>query len=234
MQYFGNPAVPVIAIDGPSGAGKGTIGRRLAEDLGFSFLDSGALYRLTALAAIHHGIALDDEEAISTLAAHLDVQFKSNAENGESQILLEGEDVTTAIRTEDCGLSASKVATLPSVRQSLLERQWAFRDLPGLVADGRDMSSVVFPDAPLKVFLTATAEERAERRYNQLKDKGEDVKIAEVLADIVKRDQQDEQRDVAPLRAVADAVVIDTTTMDIDQVIDQLKVLCRERLDIAI
>ncbi len=231
---FGNPEVPVIAIDGPSGAGKGTIGRRLAEELGFAFLDSGALYRLSALAAMHHTIALDDEEAISTLAAHLDVQFQSNPENGESLILLEGEDVTRAIRTEECGLAASKVAALPTVRQALLQRQWAFREPPGLVADGRDMGSVVFPDAPLKVFLTASAEERAQRRYNQLLEKGETAKIDEILADIVKRDKQDQEREVAPLQALPDAVVLDTTTLDIDEVIDALKELCRNRLGLDI
>lgn len=231
---FGNSAVPVIAIDGPSGAGKGTIGRRLAKILGFAFLDSGALYRLSALAATHHGISLDDEESISTLAAHLDVQFRSNPENGDALILLEGEDVTRAIRTEECGLAASKVAAFSSVRQALLERQWAFRESPGLVADGRDMASVVFPDAPLKVFLTATAEERARRRYNQLMEKGEAVKIEGILGDIIKRDEQDQQRAVAPLRALPDAVVIDTTSMTIDQIIDELTGLCRDRLELTI
>jgi len=233
-QNFGNSVVPVIAIDGPSGAGKGTIGQRLAQVLGFSFLDSGALYRLSALAAMHHGIALDDEESISTLAAHLDVQFQSNPENGESLILLEGEDVTRTIRTEECGLAASKVAALPTVRQALLERQWAFRESPGLVADGRDMGSVVFPDAPLKVFLTASAEQRAQRRHKQLLEKGETAKIDEILGDIVKRDQQDQQRSVAPLQALPDATVIDTTSMSIEQVIDELKQLCRDRLKIEV
>ncbi|MCF6219347.1 MAG: (d)CMP kinase [Gammaproteobacteria bacterium] len=233
-EYFGNSTVPVIAIDGPSGAGKGTIGRRLAEQLGFAFLDSGALYRLSALAATHHGISLEDEESISTLAAHLDVQFRSHPENGDGLILLEGEDVSHAIRTEECGLAASKVAALPSVRQALLQRQWAFREAPGLVADGRDMGSVVFPDAPLKVYLTATAEARAQRRYNQLLEKGGTAKIDEILSDITQRDEQDQQRTVAPLRALPDAVLIDTTDMNIDQVIEKLTGLCRDRLGLAI
>lgn len=231
---YGDSVVPVIAIDGPSGAGKGTIGRRLAAQLGFSFLDSGALYRLTALAATHHAIALDDEEAISTLAAHLDVQFQSNPENGEGLILLEGEDVTRAIRTEDCGLAASRVAAIGTVRQALLERQWAFRQAPGLVADGRDMASVVFPDAPLKVFLTASAEERAQRRYNQLLESGDAAKIDEILNDIVKRDKQDQERKVAPLQAMPDSVVIDTTSMGIDQIVEQLVELCEQRLELNI
>ena len=228
---FGDSSVPVIAIDGPSGAGKGTIGRRLADQLGYAFLDSGALYRLTALAAMHHAIALDDDEAISTLAAHLDVQFRFNPETGESPILLEGEDVTRAIRTEECGLAASRVATIGDVRQALLHRQWAFRESPGLIADGRDMASVVFPDAQIKVYLTASAEVRAQRRYNQLLDKGDAAKIDEILSDIVKRDKQDQERELAPLQAMPDSVVIDTTNMTIDQVVDDLVALCQSRLE---
>ncbi|MEW5756858.1 MAG: (d)CMP kinase [Pseudomonadota bacterium] len=229
---YGNSAVPVITIDGPSGAGKGTIGRLLANALGWAFLDSGALYRLTALAAQHHNIALDNEGAVSTLAAHLDVEFVAKEGAAETVILLEGEDVTNAIRTEECGRAASMVAALPSVRQALLDRQRAFREPPGLVADGRDMGSVVFPDAPMKVFLTASAGARAQRRYNQLMEKGLSAKLADLLDDIQKRDERDQSRSVAPLQAPPGALMLDTTDMTIDEVVTWLKAQCRQRLGV--
>lgn len=221
---------PVIAIDGPSGVGKGTVGRLLARRLGWAFLDSGALYRLVALAAANHAIALDNEPALARLAAHLDVEFLSDPRTDGSVILLEGEDVSDAIRSEECGNAASRVAVLPSVREALLERQRAFREPPGLVADGRDMGSVVFPDAELKVFLAATAEERARRRYNQLKDKGLNVKLPDLFEEIAARDERDRRRSVAPLVATVDAVVVETTALSIEEVVERVFLLYREQL----
>ncbi len=215
-------SVPVITIDGPSGSGKGTISRQVAVRLGWHFLDSGALYRLVGLAAMHHAVPLDDEITLTTLAAHLDVQFAADQDGIESRMILEGEDVTDAIRTEECGKAASVVAALPSVRQALLERQRAFREPPGLVADGRDMGTVVFPDAAVKVFLTASREERARRRYKQLKEKGVSVNLQHILGELAERDARDSGRSVSPLRAAADAVVIDTTTLTIDEVVENV------------
>ncbi len=209
---------PVITIDGPSGAGKGTICQLLANRLGWHLLDSGAIYRVLALAAIHHNVELDNEEALSLLAAHLDVQFQPS-EDGV-KVVLEGEEVSKAIRSQECADAASKVAALPRVREALLRRQRAFRDQPGLIADGRDMGTVVFPTAQAKIFLTASAEERAERRYAQLKEKGYDVSIDRLLGEIRERDERDSNRAVAPLRPAEDALEIDTTGMSIDQVLD--------------
>lgn len=205
-------SVPVIAIDGPSASGKGTVAQRVAGQLGFHYLDSGALYRLLALAAVRHGLALDDEGAVSALAQRVAIRF----ENGE--ILLDGETVTEAIRTEDCGIGASKIAALPQVRAALLDVQRAFRKAPGLVADGRDMGSVVFPDAQVKIFLTASAEIRAERRVKQLMEKGMGGSIApsQILQDIRSRDERDSARSVAPLRQCADAGLLDTSALTID------------------
>lgn len=209
--------VPVITIDGPSGSGKGTISQLLAQDLHWHFLDSGALYRLVALVATRRGISADQESALAQLAATLEVVFKPSAAL-EAVVLLEGEDASRAIRDEAIGVMASQVAAQPAVREALLARQRGFAELPGLVADGRDMGTVVFPGAGLKVFLTATAEERAARRYKQLKEKGEDVSLARLLTDIKARDERDSQRSVSPLKPAADALVLDSTQLTIEQV----------------
>lgn len=202
--------IPVIAIDGPSASGKGTVAARVAAALGWHYLDSGALYRLTALAAIHAGVSLDDEAAVSQVASKLDASFL------EGMILLEGEDATELIRAEAVGEGASRVAVLPRVRTALLQRQQDFARAPGLVADGRDMGSVVFPAATLKIFLTAGAEERANRRYKQLIAKGESVNIVRILEDIEQRDARDRARTVAPLKQLDDARLLDTTHMPVD------------------
>ncbi|EQM73559.1 (d)CMP kinase [Stutzerimonas stutzeri] len=217
-----NRDVPVITIDGPSGSGKGTVAALLAAKLGWNFLDSGALYRLLAFAARNHGVDLTNEEALKLLAAHLDVQFGAAKDGHGMQIILEGEEVTSAIRNEQVGAGASQVAALPAVRDALLQRQKAFREPPGLVADGRDMGTVVFPDAPLKIFLTASAEERARRRYLQLKGKGDDVNLASLLDEIRARDERDTQREVAPLKPADDAVQLDSTDLSIEQVLGQI------------
>lgn len=221
-------AIPVITIDGPSGSGKGTLSRLVAGRLGWHFLDSGALYRLVALAARHHAVPLEDEVSLATLAAHLDVEFEAVDGGVESRIVLEGEDVGNAIRTEQCGRDASVVAALPTLRQALLERQRAFRVAPGLVADGRDMGTVVFPEAELKLFLTASREERARRRYNQLNEKGIDANLQRILNDLEIRDARDSERSVSPLRPADDAMVVDTTGIPIDDVVMQVLALWRE------
>lgn len=225
---------PVITIDGPSGAGKGTLAKRLAQRLGWRLLDSGAIYRVLALAALHHDISLNSEEDLSSLAAHLDVQFTAQPEDETVKVILEGEDVTRSLRTEQCGAAASQVAALPRVREALLRRQRSFRELPGLVADGRDMGTVVFPDGELKLFLDASAEERASRRFAQLQSAGQDVSIAQILDDIQARDKRDRNRAVAPLRPAEDALVLDTTYLDIEAVINQVFELVRERFDIEV
>jgi 3-phosphoshikimate 1-carboxyvinyltransferase len=217
FDVFGQIAAPVIAIDGPSASGKGTVAQRVAKTLGFHFLDSGALYRLTALAALKAKVSLEDEAAVAQVAAALPAEFVGG------KILLSGEEVTEAIRDEEVGVGASKVAALPAVRAALLDRQRAYRRFPGLVADGRDMGSVVFPDAPVKVFLTASAEARGERRYKQLIEKGMPDNMRPLLQDIVKdlreRDARDAARSVAPLKQCADADLVDTTALAIDEAV---------------
>ncbi|MFQ6370962.1 (d)CMP kinase [Shewanella sp. YIC-542] len=224
---------PVVTIDGPSGAGKGTISQMLATRLGWKLLDSGAIYRVLALAAIHHNVALDNEEAITLLASHLDVQFLAATEKEATKVVLEGEDVTLSIRSQECSDAASRVAAFPRVREALLRRQRAFNVAPGLIADGRDMGTVVFPGAPAKLFLTATAEERAERRYNQLRDKGFDVNIERLLTEIKERDFRDMNRAVAPLIPAEDALVIDTTGLGIEEVFQQALAHIERKLSAA-
>jgi len=218
---------PVIAIDGPSGSGKGTICKLLAQAMGYHLLDSGALYRLVALAAEHHGVSMENERALSDIAAHLDVQFLTSPDG--DKVVLEGEDVSLAIRTEAVGMNASRVASLTLVRKSLEERQRAFAEPPGLVADGRDMGTVIFPQASIKVFLTASAEERADRRYKQLKSKGLGASLADILVDIQQRDDRDQNRSVAPLKPAADAVLIDCTHMSIAEVEQEVMTLIKHR-----
>ena len=219
---------PVVTVDGPSGAGKGTLSALLAEKLNWHLLDSGAIYRVLAVAAMHHDLPIDDEAAIVPLASGLDVSFET--ENNQRRVVLEGEDVTDDIRTEEVGAVASQIASLARVREALLRRQRAFQETPGLIADGRDMGTVVFPDAVVKLFLTAIAEARAERRYTQLKDKGMDVNIARLLTDIKARDERDSQRSVAPLVPAEDAVIIDSTDLDINQVFDSAMEIINSRL----
>ena len=218
--------VPVIAVDGPSGSGKGTVSRILAERLGWHLLDSGALYRLTARAGAARGLDPADEPGHAALAARLDARFEVDAAGGE-RVLLDGRDVTRELRAEATGNMASIVAAMPSVRAALLERQRAYATPPGLVADGRDMGTVVFPSAGLKVFLTASAEERARRRYNQLKEKGLAANLAGLSQEILERDRRDSARSVAPLKPAADAVVIDSTGVAVDDVVNRILALAR-------
>lgn len=223
-------AMPVIAIDGPSGAGKGTVSVILARRLGFHYLDSGALYRLLAVAAARHQVTFSNIDGLAVLAAHMDVLFRMAPGDAEPTITLEGEDVTRLLRAEQIGAQASLVATIPEVRAALLRRQRAFARPPGLVADGRDMGTVVFPDAALKVFLTASPDERARRRYNQLIGKGETASLRDLVAQVNERDERDRTRPVAPLRPADDATVMDSTTMTIDEVVEAILAVARERL----
>ncbi len=223
--------VPVITVDGPSGVGKGTVSQLLARRFGWHFLDSGALYRLTALAARRRAAPFDDALALAEVARALAVEFRPS-ESGDVNIFLEGQEVTNDIRTEQAGNDASRVAALPAVREALLARQRAFLQTPGLVADGRDMGTTVFPAAPLKIFLTASAEVRAQRRYNQLKEKGLDANLRSLYAEIAERDERDRNRAVSPLKPADDAVVIDTSELGIEQVLAAVLAHCRTRLDL--
>jgi len=208
----------IITIDGPSGAGKGTISRMLAKKLHFHYLDSGALYRLLGLAAVRHSVDLANDQDLSTLAGHMDIDFEASGD--ELKILLEGEDVSLELRSENTGALASQVAAFPDVRTALLKRQQLFAKEPGLVADGRDMGTVVFPEAPLKIYLTASAEERAQRRYKELLAKGENVSLRALEEQVRSRDERDMSRDASPLIPAADAVQLDSSELSIQEVMD--------------
>jgi cytidylate kinase len=218
---------PVIAIDGPSGSGKGSVARLVADELGFALLDSGALYRVLGIAVLRHGVDLEDHAAVAELARTLDVEF---GKSGEDSVALEGEDVTLAIRTDAGSDMASRVGAIPAARAALLERQLAFRQPPGLVADGRDMGTVVFPDAEVKIYLTAAVEERAKRRYKQLIGKGIGAIRPDLLRDLKERDERDSLRSISPLKPAEDATVLDTTDLDLAAVVARVLELVAAQL----
>lgn len=220
--------VPVITIDGPSGSGKGTVARAVAARLGWRMLDSGALYRLVALAALDAGVDLNDAQALARIARDMQVEFASHPD-GSEMVLLDGRNVTRELRTEATGQAASQVAAIAQVREALLDRQRRFARPPGLVADGRDMGTVIFPRAGLKIFLTATPEERARRRYKQLKDKGLDVSLAALSREVAERDARDAAREAAPLAAAGDAIHLDSTGIEAQEVVRRILRLVRER-----
>ncbi len=221
-----NSQPPVLTIDGPSGSGKGTVAQRMAQTLGWHYLDSGAIYRVLAQAALKHQVDLADEATLAKMAQQLDVVFELADEN--LHVVLEGDDVSTLIRSEKAGNAASKVASLPAVRAALLERQRDFCQAPGLVTDGRDMGTVVFPNAEYKVFLTASAEIRAERRYKQLKEKGIESNLCDLISEISERDERDSNRSVAPLKPAEDAILLDSTALGIDEVFQRVSALCTD------
>jgi CMP/dCMP kinase len=225
------PPAPIITIDGPSGSGKGTVARRVAEHVRWRLLDSGALYRLVAYQGAQRGLAPDDEQGHTDAALNLNVRFGQTTA-GEEAIWLDGVEVSRAIRTEQAGEGASRVAAMPAVRAALLERQRAFAGPPGLVADGRDMGTVVFPEARLKIYLTASADERARRRYNQLKDKGLGANLAALSLEIAERDRRDASRPIAPLRPADDAVIVDSTSMTVDAVVARVLELAAVRFPV--
>jgi cytidylate kinase len=222
--------IPVIAIDGPSGSGKGTIAAKVAEKLGFSLLDSGVLYRILGIAVLKGGVNLEDIDKLTALALQMDIEF---GPAGPDSVTLDGEDVSLEIRTDIGSRMASKVGAIPAARNALFERQLAFRKSPGLVADGRDMGAVVFPDAAVKIFLTASAEERAQRRYKQLIGKGIDAILPDLLRELRKRDRRDSQREISPLKPAEDATILDTTHQSIDEVVNQVMAQCYKELGMA-
>ena len=223
------PRIPVLTIDGPSGSGKGTISRAVAERLGWHYLDSGALYRAVGLAAAWEVVDLSDPEAVAQCARRTDIRFETQGP-GEPHVIVNGKDATRQLRTETAGAAASAIAAHPPVRAALVDLQKGFRKAPGLVADGRDMGTVIFPDAPYKVFLTASAEERAQRRYKQLKEKGVSVNLAGLLHEIAARDERDAGRAVAPLKPAEDAVIVDSTGTPITEVIERVLAVLPEKL----
>jgi len=221
--------IPVLAIDGPSGSGKGTVGQLLAQRLGWHFLDSGALYRALGVAANRAEVDLGDKPALARLAMAMDIRFLPRSGGDVVDVRLNGEEVGDRLRTEESGRRASILAAIPEVRLTLLQKQHSFRRPPGLVADGRDMGSAVFPDAILKVYLTATPEIRAERRYKQLKDKGFDVNLRRLLDEIRERDARDARREASPLKPASDACILDTSQLDISGVVERVYSLLQER-----
>lgn len=224
-----NSKIPVLTVDGPSGSGKGTVGLLLAQRLGWHFLDSGALYRAVGVAASQQQIDFNDRSALVELAQRMDIRFIPNASGDLMAVILNGADVGDSLRTEESGRYASMVAVIPEIRQVLLRKQHSFRQSPGLVADGRDMGTAVFPDAILKIYLTASAEVRADRRYKQLKDKGFDVNLRQLLDEIRERDKRDAERTASPLKPADDAHILDTSQLDISGVVEQVYRLLQER-----